>query len=83
MKHGEEQDPDALADRLEHQADELEQRSEQLGERVGEVRQDWERKRADEGVPGANPPPQEDQASREGPAPPVGEAGDEQAEDSE
>ena len=54
----------------EEQADELEQRSEKLGEEIADVREDWERKQADPGVPGATgepaskselPPPEPDE----------------------
>jgi hypothetical protein len=55
-----ETDPEALADHLEEEADELEQRSEELGERTDEVAQDWERKRSDPGVPGAQPPTEDE-----------------------
>lgn len=51
-----ENDPDRLAGELEHQVDELEQRSAELGSEVEETRQDWEHKRGDAGVPGAPPP---------------------------
>lgn len=53
-----EKDPEELADELEKEADALERRSEELHEKVQEAQQDWERKRADPGVPGA--PPKED-----------------------
>lgn len=49
-------DPQALADELERQGRELQERSGQLGERLQETRQEWERKRRDSSVPGANPP---------------------------
>lgn len=52
----EREDPGALADEMEEQADRLQDRSKDLGEEVGEVRKDWERKRSDQSVPGANPP---------------------------
>ena len=55
-----EHDPSELADRHEHQADQLEHRGDQLQDEVESVRQDWERKRADPGVPGA--PSREGQA---------------------
>lgn len=45
-----------VADRAEHEADELARWSESLGEQLKEVRRSWERKRADRAVPGANPP---------------------------
>lgn len=51
-----ESDPERLADELEEEAGTLERRSEELHEKVEEARQDWERKRADPGVPGAPPP---------------------------
>ena len=41
------------AEEADLQADELEQRSEQLGEEIAHAREDWERKQADPGVPGA------------------------------
>jgi hypothetical protein len=56
MERTEEHDPERLADELEQQTDELEQRSDKLDENTTDVRRDWERKRADPGVPGASPP---------------------------
>ena len=52
----EQDDPGALADKMEKEADRLEDRSNELGEDVDNVRKDWEQKRSDQGVPGANPP---------------------------
>jgi hypothetical protein len=40
----------------ERQADELEERSEKLGEEIAETREDWERKKADDSAPGAQNP---------------------------
>jgi hypothetical protein len=40
----------------EQQADELEERSQKLGEEIADVREDWERKKADDSVPGAQAP---------------------------
>ena len=51
----EETDHDALADQLEAEADKLQQHSDQLGDEVKDAHEDWERKRADAGVPGAPP----------------------------
>jgi hypothetical protein len=63
----EHEDPDALAEEMEEEADRLEDRSKQLGEDVDEVRKDWERKRSDQAVPGANPPVEgEDETSGQG-----------------
>jgi hypothetical protein len=55
-----ERDPDQLADQLDEEADKLERRSEELGSKVQDVRDDWERKRADPGVPGAVPRPKDE-----------------------
>jgi hypothetical protein len=65
-----EKDPGKLADHLEEEADDLEQRSEKLKEQTKDVAQEWERKRADPGVPGAPPP--EDEDGGEDDEPPTG-----------
>lgn len=56
----ESEDHEGLAEDLEQQADRLEQENRRLGEEIGNVRGDWEAKRADPGVPGAAPPPDSD-----------------------
>jgi hypothetical protein len=73
----EHEDPGALTDEMEDEADRLEDRSKQLGEDVDDVRKDWEQKRSDQGVPGANPPAEgEDETSGQGnDVPPDREAG--------
>ena len=48
------------ADRLAREADEMQQRSEELGTEIEGARSGWQRKRADQGVPGANPPESEE-----------------------
>lgn len=60
-----EPDYDRLAGKLDEQADRLGDENEQLKERIDEVRDDWNRKRADENVPGAQPFPEE--ADRDAP----------------
>jgi hypothetical protein len=45
------------AQRLEHEFDDLEERSERVGERIKETRDDWESKEQDPAVPGAQPDP--------------------------
>jgi hypothetical protein len=45
------------ADRLERAADDMAQQSERLGDEIADVRADWERKRADDSVPGTPPVP--------------------------
>ncbi len=62
-----ETDPEKLADHLEDEADDLERRSEKLGEQTHDVAQEWEAKRSDPSVPGANPP-----AAEEDGEPPTG-----------
>jgi hypothetical protein len=76
-------DPRELADQLEREADHLERPSKELEGRVKALRDDWERKRADQGVPGAAPPEgnegdgESDEPSSQAPdAPPPADAGD-------
>jgi hypothetical protein len=54
------------ADRMEQDADKLERHSEQLGERIDNVQDDWEQKEQDVSVPGAQPDPAEDEESLPG-----------------
>jgi hypothetical protein len=63
VEHSE--DHEKLADELEHESDKLEQRSAELGGEISDVRDDWERKRADESVPGA--PPRVEESDRDAP----------------
>jgi hypothetical protein len=60
-----EDDPEQLADALDHEADRLERRSREVKDRVDAARADWERKRRDESIPGAAPPDpdEEDEAA--------------------
>jgi hypothetical protein len=54
----------------ERQADELQERSDKLGEEIADAREDWENKRNDESVPGTPPPDrEEDDASEREPWP--------------
>ena len=41
------------ADALEREAEEMEHRSSKLEDEIGDAREDWERKKADDRVPGA------------------------------
>ena len=45
--------------RLEHEVEDLEERSERVGEHIEETREDWESKEEDPAVPGAQPDPDE------------------------
>ncbi|HUA48377.1 MAG TPA: hypothetical protein VMA77_24275 [Solirubrobacteraceae bacterium] len=51
-----ENDPERLAEDLEREADELERRSDELKERTDKASQEWQDKRSDPSVPGAQPP---------------------------
>ena len=44
------------ADRLEAEADQLEQRNEDLGEDISDLKENWEAMRRDDSVPGAPAP---------------------------
>jgi hypothetical protein len=63
-----ERDPFELADQQDREADDMQRGSEELERDVREAREDWERKRADDAVPGA-PPPEEEGDERRSPAP--------------
>ena len=52
------------ADQAERGADEMEQRSERLADDIEGTREDWERKQADESVPGAAGEPRAAPATR-------------------
>jgi hypothetical protein len=49
-------DYERLLEKLEHEADALARRSQELQGEVDDTRADWERKRADQSVPGAVAP---------------------------
>ena len=44
---------DERADELERQADKMDEESERVSGSIGEARQDWESKQADQTIPGA------------------------------
>jgi predicted nucleic acid-binding Zn-ribbon protein len=56
------EDHEKLADELERESDRLQERSAELKDEISEVHADWERKRSDEGVPGAAAPSEAEQA---------------------
>jgi hypothetical protein len=66
-------EPTKLADELEQDATELEQRSENLDDEIGQTRRDWEAKRRDPSEAGAAPPPEGEQDTGPGAPPPTGE----------
>ncbi len=53
----------------EQQADELQELSEQVGDDIAEAREDWERKKADDKVPGAQGAPRESESELPPPEP--------------
>jgi hypothetical protein len=60
----EREEHEKLADELEQESDRLERRSDELGDEISDTRDDWQRKRNDDGVPGA-PPPEGDTSAAE------------------
>lgn len=70
-----ETDPHRLADELEQQAGDMERASERLERETKAVAQDWERKRADDNVPGA-PPPSKEEPDEPPTGAPSGKGGD-------
>ena len=59
-------DPEQLADELEREAARLQRESDRLRGEIAEAREDWERKRADQSVPGA---PARSESEQESPNP--------------
>ena len=49
-------DHERLADQIEQQIDELQEHADGVGEQIKETREEWERKRSADDVPGATPP---------------------------
>ena len=56
-EHDERQDHEAKADELERELDEMQEHSDKLGERIEGAGEEWERRKADDGVPGATGEP--------------------------
>ena len=69
-----EHDAQQLGDELEREAEHMQSQNDRLGDEIHRVGEDWQRKRADESVPGAQPPqpqersPQESSGEDEDPA---------------
>ncbi len=61
------QDPRRLSEELEKETDELRRHSSELEDQIGETRQDWERKRRDESIPGAPSPEPVEQSEEDTP----------------
>ncbi len=60
--------PQQRADELEREADRLERHGEEVEERIEQTRANWERKREDDAVPGAQPPLEEETDFESNPA---------------
>lgn len=52
-QHEDREAHEAKADELERELDDMQERSERLGDDIEGAGEDWERKKADDGVPGA------------------------------
>jgi hypothetical protein len=63
-----EDDPQRLSRALDRETDELERQGQEVKEAIQGTREEWERKRRDENVPGALPPqgdaPEDDRANK-------------------
>ncbi len=57
------EDHEKLGNDLEREANELEKKNQAVDRHIEETRADWERKRADEAVPGAVPRSDEEEAA--------------------
>jgi hypothetical protein len=55
-----EEQVDDAAKEMESSVEEMEERSDRLGDEVDSVKSDWESKRKASNVPGAQPPPEDD-----------------------
>jgi hypothetical protein len=53
----------------EREAEDMQERSERLKQQIEDVREDWQRKQADEHVPGASAEPKPGDEDSEGPPP--------------
>jgi chromosome segregation ATPase len=61
-----EQEHEQVHEQLEREADDLERQSDKLEEQIKDARGDWEAKKSDESIPGAQP---EEDEHRDGPPP--------------
>jgi hypothetical protein len=61
-----ESDPSKLADELDRQAQDMQTRSDEVRDQISDVREDWQRKRAADSVPGAPAPESSGEADEGG-----------------
>jgi hypothetical protein len=62
MAERDEDEVRAGVDGMESEAEEMSSRSDELGDEVEDVRDDWQAKRRDSSVPGAEPPAEEEES---------------------
>jgi len=62
------EDPGELANELEQQTDHLKRYSDEVQQNLEDARDDWQRKRQDENVPGAPPPDPDEEPEDDSPA---------------
>jgi hypothetical protein len=62
-----EHDHEELGEQLESDAEKMQGRAEELGQEIGDVREDWRSKQEDSGVPGAEPSGGDDEDDAEHP----------------
>ncbi len=58
-------DVERVGDDLEREADRMERHSAEVGEHIDEARDEWDRRRSDDGVPGAQPRPDDEAESED------------------
>jgi hypothetical protein len=58
-EHDDRRDHDAKADELEGELDEMQEHSDELGEEIDSAAEEWERRKADDRVPGAAGEPEQ------------------------
>jgi multidrug resistance efflux pump len=58
-EHDDPKDQEAKADELERELDEMQERSDDLGEEIEGAEEQWERRKADDRVPGAGGEPEQ------------------------
>jgi len=61
MEREEKSQHEQQVDRMEEDAERMEEHSEQLGDRIDDIRDDWQSKEHDPAVPGARPDPDDEE----------------------
>jgi hypothetical protein len=74
-EHDDRRDHDEKADEVERELDDLQERSENLGDQIEGAGEDWERRKKDESVPGATGEPRDEEDDDDGDTQPTSSAG--------